>query len=160
MLSVIYLALSQSLELLPINHIVLGQSLEPIAMSKPILLWETQWQALLEELQESAWQLSQQPTCFKTPLSPGTKTEWYFQHCEGTDGCHEWWTCWSRNRQIHKQLWRKPRKSLLQNSISTYICDRICKNYPYWHNNWNPIYGLKLKLHSSTVQAHQAHGYR
>ena len=39
-------------------------------------------------------------------------------------------------------------------------CDWICENRPYWHNNWNPFYGLILKLHSRTIQAHQAHGYR
>ena len=27
-------------------------------------------------------------------------------------------------------------------------CDWICENRPYWHNNWNPFYGLTLKLHS------------
>ena len=40
------------------------------------------------------------------------------------------------------------------------ICDCLWENRPYWHNNWNPFYGLTLKLHSPTVQAHQAHGYR
>ena len=46
---------------------------------------------------------------------------------------------------------------LMHNTII--LCDWICKNHPYWHNNWNPICSLKLKLHSSTVQAHQAYGY-
>ena len=40
------------------------------------------------------------------------------------------------------------------------ICDWICKNRPYLHINKNLFYGLKLKLHSRTVQAHQARGYR
>ena len=40
------------------------------------------------------------------------------------------------------------------------ICDCLCENRPYRHNNLNPFYGLTLKLHSPTVQAHQAHGYR
>ena len=38
---------------------------------------------------------------------------------------------------------------------------RFAKTVPInWHNNWNPIYSLTLMLHSSTVQAHQAYGYR
>ena len=41
-----------------------------------------------------------------------------------------------------------------------FICDCLWENRPYRHNNWNPFYGLTLKLHSPTVQAHQAHGYR
>ena len=40
------------------------------------------------------------------------------------------------------------------------ICDWICQNCPFWHNNGNSFYGLTLKLHSLTVQAHQGHGYR
>ena len=40
------------------------------------------------------------------------------------------------------------------------ICDCLCENRPYWHNNWNPFYGLTLKLHSPTVRAHQTHGGR
>ena len=39
-------------------------------------------------------------------------------------------------------------------------CDRICENHPYWYKSWNPIYSLTLNLHSSTVQVHQAYGYR
>ena len=34
------------------------------------------------------------------------------------------------------------------------ICDWICENHPYWHNNRSPFYGLTLKLHSRTIQAH------
>ena len=45
-------------------------------------------------------------------------------------------------------------------SYLIYKCDCLCENRPYWHNNWNPIYSLTLKLHSCTVQAHQAHWYR
>ena len=36
-------------------------------------------------------------------------------------------------------------------------CDCLCENHPYSHNNRNPIYSLTLKLHSCTVQAHQAY---
>ena len=36
--------------------------------------------------------------------------------------------------------------------IQSILCDWICKNHPYWHNNWNPIYSLTLKLHFSPVR--------
>ena len=36
------------------------------------------------------------------------------------------------------------------------ICDCAWENQSCLHNNWNPIDSLTLKLHSSTVLAHQA----
>ena len=42
----------------------------------------------------------------------------------------------------------------------THICDRAWENRSYLQNNWNLIYSLTLKPHSSTVLTHQACVYR
>ena len=47
---------------------------------------------------------------------------------------------------------------LLTLLTSTDVCNWICENRPFWHNNWNPMYGLKL--HSSTVQAHHIWSFK
>ena len=57
-----------------------------------------------------------------------------------------------------KHILRMVKIQQFKSWFNTY--DWICENRPYWYKNWNLIFSLTWMLHSSTIQTHQAHGYR